>query len=185
MSGRRDDDSWQRRNGTDAIVAERSGPGWGPSAMSARRCSSRSANEAPGTDSIAISSPSSRAVKASISGPMCSATRFVAATCIRRLLARGVVHRAARLLGQAEDLAGERRQPTAAGGQRDPAAVADEQLVAELLAQRGDGHRHRRLGDLELGRGRLDRARAGRRARRTAVARASSRFGLSDRLGPG
>ena len=41
--------SRERRNGTEAIVVARSGPGWGPSAMSARRCSSMSANDAPGT----------------------------------------------------------------------------------------------------------------------------------------
>ena len=37
------------------------------------------------------------------------------------------------LFGQAEDLAAQRGQPAAPGGQRDPAPIADEQLVAELL----------------------------------------------------
>ena len=88
---------------------------------------------------------------------MCSATRLVAATCILPRLPGRVLHRAAGLFGEAEDLAGERREPPPSCSQRDPAPVADEQLVAELLAQRRDGDRDRRLGDLELGRGSLNR----------------------------
>jgi hypothetical protein len=52
--------------------------------------------------------------------------------------ARRVLHGAARLLGQAEDLARERGEPPAARGERDPAPLAHEQLVAQLLAQRAD-----------------------------------------------
>ena len=76
-------------------------------------------------------------------------------------LAGRVVDRAARLLGQAEDLGGERRQAPTAGGQRDPPAFADEQLVAEFLAERRHRDRDRGLGDLELGGRRLDRAEPG------------------------
>ena len=69
-----------------------------------------------------------------------------------------VLHGPARLLGQAEDLARQRREPPAARRERDPAPLAHEQLVAELPAQRGDRDGDRGLGDLELGRGGLHRA---------------------------
>jgi len=113
-------------------------------------------------------------------------TRCVATTCISRGLPRRVVDRAARLLGQAEDLARQRprgRRP--AGGQRDPAAVADEELVAELLAQRRDGDRHRRLGDLELGRRGLDGPVPGDEDEGLELReRHDQDSDLSDRLGP-
>jgi hypothetical protein len=66
-----------------------------------------------------------------------------------------------RLLRERQDLAGQRRQAAAPRGQRDPAALAHEQLVAQLLAQRGHGHRHGRLGHLQLGGGGLDRPEPG------------------------
>ena len=68
-----------------------------------------------------------------------------------------LLHRTAGLLGEAEDLAGQGRQPAASGRQGDAAAVSHEQLVPELLAQRRHRNRHRRLGDLELRGGRLHR----------------------------
>ena len=67
-----------------ATVAARSGDGGGPRAMSARRCSSSSAIVAPDTVSIATSTSGSRAVKASMRGPTCSATTLVTATCMSR-----------------------------------------------------------------------------------------------------
>ena len=72
-----------------------------------------------------------------------------------------VVDRPPGLLGQAEDLAGQRRQPPAAGGQRDSPALADEQLIAEFLAKRRHRDRDRGLGHLELSGRRLDRAQPG------------------------
>jgi hypothetical protein len=78
---------------------------------------------------------------------------LVAATCS----CRGCPGLSWTLRRQTEDLAAQRGQPAAPGGQRDPAPIADEQLVAELLPEGGNRHRHRRLGDLELGRRGLDR----------------------------
>ena len=92
-----------------------------------------------------------------------------------------VVDRAAGLLGQAEDLAGQRRQPPTARGQRDSPALADEQLVAQLLAQRRHRDRYRGLGDLELGRGRLDRTEPGDEYERLQLAEGQSWL-LSDHL---
>ena len=97
-------------------------------------------------------------MNSSISGPTCSATRLVGDDLHAARLARRLGHGAARLLGEPEDLARQRGEPPPAGGQRDAAAVAHEQLVAQLPAQRGDGHGHGRLGDLELRGRRLDRA---------------------------
>ena len=74
---------------------------------------------APGTGSIATSRPGSRAVKASISGPMCSATIAADGHLHEPSLTRRVLDRAPRLLGQAEDLAGQLGQPAAAAGERD------------------------------------------------------------------
>jgi hypothetical protein len=71
------------------------------------------------------------------------------------------VHRAPGLLREAQDLGRQGRQAPPPRGQRDPAAAAHEQLVAELLAKRRDRHRHGRLGDAELAGGRLDRAKLG------------------------
>ena len=71
------------------------------------------------------------------------------------------MHRAAGLLGQAEDLARQRRQAPAARSERDAAPLADEELVAQLPAQGADRDRHGGLGHLELGGGRLHRAQAG------------------------
>ena len=64
MGRRRDDDqpAAQERHGCDG--RRLSGPGRGPKAMSARRCSSRSANDSPGTASTAISIPASRPANA-------------------------------------------------------------------------------------------------------------------------
>src|SRR3954470_11103308 len=140
----------QRRNGAEAIRAIRSGPGCGPSATSARRCSSRSPNASPATASTETSRPSSRAVNASMNGATWSATaaRRDDLHVLRR--ARRLVYRAPRQLGEAEDLAGQRGEPAAAGRERDAAAVADEELVAELPAQRPDRDGDGRLGHLEL-----------------------------------
>ena len=71
--------------------------------------------------------------------------------------AGAVVHGPARLLGERQDLRRQRRQPAAAGGQPDRPSVTDEQLVAELLAQRRDRNRHGGFGHAQLGGGRLDR----------------------------
>ena len=115
----------------------------------------------PASSVTAISRASSRAVNISISGPMCSATREVAATTSRRDSAPDSATDRRACSARPEDLPRQRREPPAARRQRDPAAVADEQFVAELLAQRGDRDRHRGLGDLELGGRRLDRSVAG------------------------
>src|SRR5262249_18337862 len=72
-------------------------------------------------------------------------------------LAGRVVDRAACLFGEAEDLTRERGEAAAAGGPRDAAALPDEELIPEFLAECADGDRDRGLGDLELGRGRFDR----------------------------
>ena len=72
-----------------------------------------------------------------------------------------VVDRAAGLFGQAKDLGRQCRQPPSAGRQRDSPALADEQLIAEFLAERRHRDRDRRLGHLELGRRRLDRTEPG------------------------
>ncbi len=153
--------SRQRRNGADAIRAERSGPGCGPSAMSARRCSSRSPNVRAGHDL-------DRDLEALVArGERLDERRDVLGDEARRddqhppRGAGRVLHGAARLLGEAEDLARQRGEPPAARRERDPAPLAHEQLVPELPAQRRDGDRDRRLGDLELGRRRLHGAEAG------------------------
>ena len=108
-------------------------------------------------------------------------------------LSRGVLHRAACLLGETEDLAGEGGQPSSAQRQGDPAPIADEQLVAELLAQRRDRNRYGRLGDLELSRRSLHGAEAGDEDKRLKLSeshRVPVRLGkrddnsdLSDHLG--
>jgi hypothetical protein len=72
-------------------------------------------------------------------------------------VARAIVHGPTRLLGQRQDLGGQRRQPAAARGQSDRPAVTDEQLVAELFAQRRDRDRHSGFGDAQLGGGRFHR----------------------------
>ena len=146
--------------------------------MSARRRSSRSLTILPGTDSIATSRFGSLAVNASTSGPMCSAISCVPAICISCGRPGRVRNRAAGLLGEPEDLRGERRQAPAAGGQRDPAPFANEQLVAELLAQRGDRHGDRRLGHAELGGGRLDRSQARDEHERLQLRERHLAFGL-------
>ena len=65
---------------------------------------------APRRVATSISRSSSRAVKSSSSGPMCSATSGVASTDSRRD-SPDSGDRAARLLGQPEDLGRERREP--------------------------------------------------------------------------
>jgi hypothetical protein len=70
-------------------------------------------------------------------------------------LARGIGHGTARLLGQPEDLGGQGGEPPPARSECDPPTLTDEQLVAELPAQRGHRDRDRGLGHLELRRGGL------------------------------
>ena len=62
--------------------------------------------------------------------------------------------------GQA-DCSGRVRKPATARGERDPPPLADEQIVAELSAERGHRNRDGGLGHLELGRRRLDRTEPG------------------------
>ena len=120
----------QRRNGTDAIVAERSGPGCGPRAMSARRCVEHVGERIPGDrldrdlDAV-VAGAEGVDQRADVLGDQTGCDDLHPAR-----LAGRVLYRAPGLLGEAEDLRGERRQPPSARGQRDPAAVADEQLVA-------------------------------------------------------
>ena len=97
-------------------------------------------------------------------------------------LARGVLDRAAGLLGQPEDLGGQRGQAAAPGGERDAAAVADEQLVAELPAQRRHRHRDRRLGHAQFRRRGLDRAQPRHEHERLELGEGHLRSGLSDHL---
>ena len=114
-----------------AIVFARSGPGCGPSVMSAWRCSRRSANDArdrldPDLEPFVAGGERfdqrSDVLGDDVGGNDLQTSR----------LTGGIVDRPARLFGQTEDLAGQCRQPPAACGERDPPPLADEQLVAEF-----------------------------------------------------
>ncbi len=154
-----------------------------------RRCRPAAARAArrtvsPSTASTAISMPSSRAANAFTSGPTCSADDRRRRDLDAARLARRVVDGAPGLLGEAEDLARQGGEAPPAGRERDPAARADEELVAELLAQRGDRDGHRRLGDPELGGGGLHRAQARDEDERLQLSERHRRATLSNRFTP-
>ena len=153
--------SRQRRNGAEAMRADRSGPGCGAERDVRPPVLEQVAERGAGHDLDGD-------LEALVAGgERLDQRRDVLGDEARRddqhppRGAGRVLHRAARLLGEAEDLARQRGEPPAARRQRDPAALAHEQLVPELPAQRRDGDRHRGLGDLELGGGGLHRAVAG------------------------
>ena len=134
-----------RRRGDDdqpAAQERRRGDRCGASGRGRARCPRAGARAPrrttrPAARRPTISSPSSRAVNSSISGPMCSATSAVAATTSRRDSEDSATERRA-CSASPRISRGQRGQPPAARRQRDPAAVAHEQLVAQLLAQSGD-----------------------------------------------
>ena len=110
--------------GTAPTRRRRAGSRVGPSATSARRCSSISANDAPGTRLDRDLQPLVAGRERVDQRPDVLGHQARWRPPAAGAAGRGFVHRAPRLLGQPEDLGRQRGQPPPARRQRDAAALA-------------------------------------------------------------